>query len=157
MGGVHLRPATEADLAAIVDVSIAAFDPSTDAIAHRLFPPHLKAPGTPDGEAHRQWSILRKSARLQALNSAVMVAIDESLNDQIVGYAVWFVPVEGEDDSPPPPRRSFAGADQEAFAELRKVIEADEQESFGERGSRDVWSESDQCITSLELAIDIHP
>jgi hypothetical protein len=86
-----------------------------------------------------------------------MVAIDESLNDQIVGYAVWFVPVEEEDDSPPPPRRSFAGADQEAFAELRKVIEADEQESFGERGSRDVWSESDQCITSLELAIDIHP
>lgn len=138
---VRVRPATEADLADIVDVSMVAFDPSTDAITRHLFPPHLQAPESPDSEAMRQWSVARKSSRLGAKRSVMMVAVDDALGGKVVGYSMWFAPAEGDEEELPPPRKAFAGMDQAAFAELRRIIIEDERETFGERGTKDVWSE----------------
>jgi ribosomal protein S18 acetylase RimI-like enzyme len=139
---IHLRPATEADLASLANVALAAFDPATDAIARRLFPSHLQPPGAAPGEAHRNWTIMRKSARLRMASSAVVVAVDDALGGEIVGYACWFVPLtDGSDEPPPaPPRKTVAGTDPAALVELRKTIMADEYATFGAKGSRDVWS-----------------
>ncbi|KAJ5494540.1 hypothetical protein N7463_010627 [Penicillium fimorum] len=135
---VQIRPATDADLGEIVELSMLAFDPSTDAITRSLFPPHLQTPERPGSEAIREWSIARKSARLHAKRSVMMVAIDDV--GKVVGYSMWFAPVEGNEEELPRPKRTFAGMDQAAFAELREVIMEDEQRMFGEKGAADVWN-----------------
>lgn len=137
---VHIRLATQEDIPEIVDVSMAAFDPSTDAISARLFPPHLQSA---DSEAFKNWSVTRKSARLDLKNSVVMVAVDEALGGRVVGYAMWFSPIpEGsEEEEPPRPKVAFEGVDRDALLELRKIMEDDAHNSFGEKGSKDVWSE----------------
>ncbi|KAJ5383161.1 hypothetical protein N7517_001072 [Penicillium concentricum] len=136
---VQIRPAREADLTEIVELSMVAFDPSTDAITRNLFPPHLQTPERTDSEAIRHWSIARKSARLHAKRSVMMVAFDDVLGN-VVGYSMWFAPVEGDEEELPRPKRTFAGMDQAAFAELREIIMEDEREIFGEKGASDVWN-----------------
>ena len=138
---ITLRPATEADIPGIVAVSSAAFDPSTDAITRRLFPSSQQ--GTVSGI--REWSIFRKSARLYVGRSVVMVAIDET-DGAVVGYSMWFAPQEEREVHaaalpPPPPKRDFEGFDREAATELRRIMEDDGREIFGEKSTDGVWSE----------------
>ncbi|KAJ5827476.1 GNAT family acetyltransferase [Penicillium robsamsonii] len=117
-----------------------AFDPSTDAITRNLFPPHLQIPERSGSEAIRQWSIARKSARLHAKGFVMMVAVGNVLDGKAVGYSMWFAPVEGDEEELPRPKRTFAGMDQAAFAELREIIMEDEQRIFGEKGAADGWT-----------------
>jgi hypothetical protein len=137
---VRIRPATEADIPEIVDVSMLSFDPNTDAISAHLFPAHLQSQ---DNEAFAKWSIARKSARLHLKNSLVMVAVDDDLGGKIVGFSMWFIPMsEGsEGDEAPRPNPTLDGIDLEALAELRQIMADDEHRTFGKDGSKRVWSE----------------
>ncbi|KAL7942711.1 acyl-CoA N-acyltransferase [Trichoderma barbatum] len=136
---IRVRESTEDDLPAIARIASAAFHPETDAIAARLFPAQL----TREGEAY-SWRYAKKTSSLSSPHTVMVVAVDDSLNDQVVGFGLWDVysyepekaanqPQSAAQQLPPP---SF---DQEAYAELRAIVSADHQEMFGERGIKDVW------------------
>lgn len=148
---LHLRPATESDIPSIVDLSTAAFDPTTDAIARHL------TPSSPQARSDfRQWQIARKSARLQAERTATTVVVDDALNGRIVGYSVWERPTGEQDESNnrEPPKIALDGVDERAFIELRRILNQDERESFGERGTRDVWREfMSSCLLKNQIII----
>ncbi|KID85455.1 Acyl-CoA N-acyltransferase [Metarhizium guizhouense ARSEF 977] len=84
---IRIRLAEKADIPAIIAVSMAAcaFDPTTDAIRARLSPAHLQSTG---GQSSKQWSMSRKSARLELRNSVIMVAVDDALGGGVVGYSM---------------------------------------------------------------------
>lgn len=139
---IRVRESTEDDIPAIARIASAAFHPETDAIAARLFPARLAG----EGEAY-SWRYAKKTASLSSTDAIIVVAVDDSLNNQVVGFALWDVygqpqlekaanqPPSAAQQLPPP---SF---DQEAYAELRAIVSADHQEMFGERGIKDVWRE----------------
>jgi hypothetical protein len=138
---LNLRAATEADLADIVDVSTAAFE--ADAMVRRLIPAHLQTSDGSSNEALRQWRIARQTARFQAKRTIMMVVVDD-MGGKILGYSIWEKPVgdsEEEEEPRPPPPPTSTGIDQAAYGELRQILEEDERESFGERGTKDVWRE----------------
>lgn len=144
-----VRAATEADIPRIVEVSMAAFDPATDVMSRRLIP-NCKGENNSFSEEFRNWSVMRKSARLVAPRSIMLVAVDDEpaggatapAPGRIVGYAVWFRPLaEGEEEeAPTKPKPPVAGLDMEAVATLRGAIMKDEYDSFGDKGAADVWS-----------------
>ncbi|KND88961.1 hypothetical protein TOPH_06412 [Tolypocladium ophioglossoides CBS 100239] len=136
-----LRLATEADLGAIAAVSAAAFHPTTDAIARRLFPPHLQPPDVQDGDAARPWRLTRKTSNLDAKRTVMMVVVDEALEGAIVGFSVWEAPVRGEEDEEETnlPEKPCAALDHVALAEMRRLVVEDAKRRFGERESKDVW------------------
>ncbi|PNP55417.1 hypothetical protein THARTR1_04247 [Trichoderma harzianum] len=139
---IRVRESTEDDIPAIARIAAAAFHPETDAIAARLFPARLAG----EGEAY-SWRYAKKTASLSSTDAIIVVAVDDSLNGQVVGFALWDVYMYGQPqpekaaNQPPSaaqqlPPPSF---DQEAYAELRAIVSADHQEMFGERGIKDVW------------------
>lgn len=141
---IHLRPASEADLATIVDVSTAAFPPSIDAIVRHLFPGDLH-----HSEDVRRARIARKSASFQMKSTLIMVAVDDTLDSKVVGYSVWEVPVsdqdgDGDDDGEKVmlPPLAQEGMDRAPFMELRRILEDDVREQFGDQGTKGVWSKS---------------
>lgn len=141
---LSLRAASVDDIPRIAAVSMAAFDPATDAISRNLFS------GANSYDGFRQWSVLRKSARLTAQRSVMVVVVDDQVTDTagvqrglVVGYAIWFIPLahcEEEDQSPPKKPQAVAGLDMAAVSVLREAMMKDELESFGDKGARDVWS-----------------
>ncbi len=158
---MSIRPATEADVPRIAEISMAAFDPATDAVSRNLLPDS----GAFDDD-FRNWSVMRKSARLKAARSVMLVAVEEDAaatttaaggpgqEGQVVGYALWFRPLdEGEQDDQGPPtnRPPVAGLDPVAVAALREVMANEERESFGDKGATDVW-----CEYIMELSISLN-
>ena len=139
---IHLRPASEADLTTIVDLSTAAFPPEKDAIVRHLFPGNLHY-----SENVRNARIARKTVKFGLKSTIIMVAVDDASDGKIVGYAVWEVPVssstedgsEGEDIKLPPLVQE--GMDRAPFIELISILQDDVREQFGEKGTADVWSE----------------
>ncbi|PNY29872.1 Uncharacterized protein TCAP_00212 [Tolypocladium capitatum] len=141
---LRLRSATEADLDAIAAISAAAFHPTTDAVARRLFPPHLQPPGTQDGDAARPWRLARKTGKLHAHRTVMMVVADDALEGAIVGFSVWEAPVRGQEEeqdeeAPHPPEQPCPALDHVALAEMRGIVAADARRRFGERDTKDVW------------------
>jgi hypothetical protein len=71
-----------------------------------------------------------------------MVAVDD---DKIVGYAVWEIPVPSADEAENKgtilPPLAQEGMDKAPFMELRRILEEDVREQFGDKGTVDVWSE----------------
>ncbi|EED12180.1 conserved hypothetical protein [Talaromyces stipitatus ATCC 10500] len=138
---IHLRPASEADLSIIVDVSTAAFPPSVDAIARHLFPGDLHY-----SEDVRQARIARKSVKFQMNSTRIMVAVDDASDGKIVGYSIWEVPVAGGDDKNDDdgeiilPPLAQEGSDRAPFMELRRILEDDVREQFGDEGTKGVWT-----------------
>lgn len=142
---IYLRPASEADLTKIVDVSTAAFPPEKDAIVRNLFPGDLHY-----SESIRKARIARKSVKFGLKSTVMMVAVDD---DTIVGYAVWEVPVSPSvgnvnEDTENVRLLPLAqeGMDRAPFMELFRILEEDAQKQFGDKGTADVWSE---CFPSL--------
>lgn len=139
---IHLRPASEADLATIVDLSTAAFPPEQDAIVRHLFPGDLHY-----SENIRNARIARKLVKFGLKGNIIMVAVDDASNCKIVGYAVWEVPVSssaedksgGEEEVRLPPLAQ-EGMDKAPFIELIRILQEDVREQFGEKGTADVWS-----------------
>ncbi|EGR50411.1 uncharacterized protein TRIREDRAFT_58989 [Trichoderma reesei QM6a] len=95
---IILRKATEQDIPLIAALASKAFHPASDWITRQIFPLHLQPPTVPDGEAALPWRLSRKTASLRGPNTASIVAIDTALNDQIVGFALWDLPV-GEEET----------------------------------------------------------
>lgn len=148
---VTIRPATEADVPRIAEISMAAFDPATDAVSRHLLPNAKDQDGT-FGDDFRNWSVMRKSARMKAARSVMLVAVDgddgdatqqEDNGQVIVGYALWFRPLaEGEQEEEPAKKHKapVSGLDPDAAATLRAVMMQEERDTFGDKGARDVWS-----------------
>lgn len=148
---ILLRPATEADLVDIVDVSTAAFPPSKDAITRHLFPPHLQDSNGIQAAAIRELRIARKGLRFQARHTTMIVAIDEALGDKIVGYSIWRTPFEeGDKEDARPPPVKLECFDRDAFAELIRILTEDERETFGENGTKDVWRKLETCPSNQD-------
>lgn len=136
---ITVRPATEADVAGITDVSMAAFDPSTDAIARHLFPPHLQN----HANDFRAWSVGRKSTRLQTPYTLMMVAVDDTISDTteaVVGYSTWIQPAPPGEEGPAPPKTPPAGVDADALAQLKQAMMQDEEETNSLNLPRKLWS-----------------
>jgi hypothetical protein len=137
---IHLRPASETDLTTIVDVSTAAFPPDVDAIVRHLFPGDLHY-----SDGVRKARIARKSVKFGLKSTLIMVAVDDSVNGKIVGYAIWEVPVSSDEDGDEGdgamlPPLAQEGMDKTPFMELRRILEDDVRERFGDKGTVDVWS-----------------
>jgi hypothetical protein len=136
---IRVRESTEDDLPAIARIAAAAFHPKTDIISARIFPAQPQ-----DAKLDNvlfSWRYAKKTASLSSPHTIMFVAVDDSLNDQVVGFALWDVYSEKASNQPQPstqepPPPSF---DKEAFAELRAIVSSDHQEMFGERGIKDVW------------------
>ncbi|GFF52936.1 hypothetical protein IFM51744_07975 [Aspergillus udagawae] len=148
---LSIRPAREEDLEMIGNIAAAAFNPTTDAISRRLFPPDLQPTNMPVGEACRQWRAARKSSSFHSDGTALMVAVDDALHGQIVGFALWDVPVPAgaggcEPRQPPKPEpepepaaHAPAGLDQSALTEMRRILADDARAHFGDEMKRNVW------------------
>ncbi|KAH0499514.1 hypothetical protein TgHK011_006706 [Trichoderma gracile] len=141
---IILRKATAQDIPLIAALASKAFHPATDWITRQIFPLHLQPPTIPDGEAIFPWRLSRKTASLRGPNTASMVAIDTALNDQIVGFALWDLPVgEGETEpemiTPTEADLPAGVTDLNAYAQLQRILKEDHQATFGDRGLKDVW------------------
>jgi hypothetical protein len=138
---IYLTEASEADLPAIARIATSAFHPETDALSRRLFPRHLQPNNIPDGEAAYDWRLARKATSLVSSESHVIVAIDNDGNpeDRIVGFALWDAPsAEGNDSSPSKPIECTA-LDKVAYEEMKKNVNQDAVDTFGEKGIAGVW------------------
>ncbi|KAH7150147.1 acyl-CoA N-acyltransferase, partial [Dactylonectria estremocensis] len=137
---LQLRDATQQDLPAIARICAAAFHPSTDAITRRLFPVHLRPENISDDEVAYSWRAARKAHSMKSDRNIMIVAVDVDL-DEVVGFALWESPLGSGDAVNPVCAYPEAPAtlDQVAFAELRSLASADVTETFGERGTKDVW------------------
>lgn len=134
----------------IAEISMAAFDPATDAVSRNLLPAARHEDGSL-GDDFRSWSVMRKSARLKAARSVMLVAVEDAAAErseqregqEVVGYALWFRPLEeGEEEDGQGPAKNkapVAGLDPDAVAALREVMMNEERASFGDKGARDVW------------------
>lgn len=138
---IHLRPASEADLPTIVDLSTSAFPPEKDAIVRNLFPGDLHY-----SDGIRNARIARKSVKFSLKSTIMMVAVDDASDGTIVGYAVWEVPVSplaenGNEEEVRLPPLAQEGMNRAPFMELIGILEEDVREQFGDKGTKDVWSE----------------
>ncbi|PTB38301.1 uncharacterized protein TrAFT101_011593 [Trichoderma asperellum] len=138
---IQIRNATEKDLPAVAQLAGVAFHPTTDWITRQVFPLHLQPKNIPDGEAYLPWRQLRKTVSYNTSNSAVIVAIDTTLDNQIVGFAVWDQPIEDEQlpAAPAEPELPPAVSDVKIYEELQAILKEDHRASFGDRELKDVW------------------
>ncbi|KAM0412985.1 hypothetical protein ACHAPD_008047 [Fusarium lateritium] len=138
---IYLTVASEEDLPAIAHIATSAFHPETDALSRRLFPRHLQPTYIPDGEAAYDWRLARKTSSLASPESHVIVAVDKDKNaeDRIVGFALWDAPpAEGNESGPGKPIEC-AALDKAAFEEMKKTVNQDAVDTFGEKGIAGVW------------------
>ncbi|KAL6914966.1 hypothetical protein FSST1_012726 [Fusarium sambucinum] len=138
---IYLTEASEADLPAIARIATSAFHPDTDALSRRLFPRHLQPKDIPDGEAAYDWRLARKASSLSSPESHVIIAVDKDKNeeDRIVGFALWDAPPAEGDESGPSKPIECAALDKAAFEEMKKTVNQDAIDTFGEKGIAGVW------------------
>lgn len=138
--GLQLRPAVEADAAAIAALAAKAFHPDTDTISRRLFPAHLQPTEAQPGDTLRLWRQARKTIKLTDSRINMMVAVDEDLGGEIVGFSLWEVPARGASDDEVLPSTVYSpGLDQKAFDEMQKILAGDIHKNFGDQGTNDMW------------------
>lgn len=147
-----LRPATEADIAAIVRVGGAAFDPAADAIVRTLFPEHLQPEGTSLEELQNRWLSRRITAGLGNSDAILMVAEDES---EIVGASLWIAP-HVEENASGPPRVPPSNMNREAAMKVRTTLGRIAQELFGPCGASNAWGESPNAYVPHCVHTDIY-
>ncbi|KAF3063148.1 hypothetical protein CFAM422_010498 [Trichoderma lentiforme] len=142
---ILIRKATEEEVPAIARLAGQAFHPTTDWITRQVFPLHLQPKDIPDGEASQPWRRLKKTVGFSTPNCAFIVAVNTSLDkkNQIVGYAIWDLPVGSSEESPvvtpADPELPADVTDFKVYAELKTILEEDHKASFGDRGLKDVW------------------
>ncbi|KAF9766031.1 hypothetical protein IL306_001593 [Fusarium sp. DS 682] len=138
---IRLIEASEDHLPEIARIATSAFHPSTDALSRRLFPPHLQPKDLPDGEAAYDWRFARKAESLASSESHLLVAVDDEKDpgDQIVGFSLWDAPPADGGDSGPSKEIQCAALDKEAFNEMKKIVNQDAVDTFGEKGIAGIW------------------
>lgn len=138
--GVQLRTAVEADAAGIATLAAKAFHPDTDAISRKLFPAHLQPTEVQSGDTVRLWRQARKTIKLADNRINMVVAVDDDLGGQIVGFSLWEVPVRAASDDEVLPSAVYSpGLDQKAFDEMQKVLSGDIRRNFGDQGTNNMW------------------
>ncbi|KAG4281802.1 hypothetical protein FPRO06_10706 [Fusarium proliferatum] len=138
---IRLIEASEEHLPAIARIATSAFHPNTDALSRRLFPPHLQPIDLPDGEAAYDWRFARKASSLASPESHLAVAIDDEKvhDDQVVGFSLWDAPPATGGDSGPSKEILCTALDKEAYNEMKKTVNQDAVDTFGEQGIAGVW------------------
>ncbi|KID85033.1 Acyl-CoA N-acyltransferase [Metarhizium guizhouense ARSEF 977] len=137
---VQLRTATEADAEAIATLAADAFHPDTDTISRRLFPQHLQPANCAAGDALRLWRLARKSIKLTDKRINIIVAVDDDLRGQIVGFALWEIPAPNASDSELLPSAvSSPGLDESAFEEMQRILVNHVRKHFGDEGTSNMW------------------
>ncbi|KAF5596072.1 uncharacterized protein FSUBG_8982 [Fusarium subglutinans] len=138
---IRLIEASEEHLPAIARIATSAFHPNTDALSRRLFPPHLQPKDLPDGEAAYDWRFARKASSLASSESHLVVAIDEEegKDDQVVGFSLWDAPPATGGDSGPSKEIQCTALDREAYNEMKKTVNQDAADTFGDKGIAGVW------------------
>ncbi|KAF5972974.1 integral membrane protein [Fusarium bulbicola] len=138
---IRLIEASEEHLPAIARIATSAFHPNTDALSRRLFPPHLQPKDLPDGEAAYDWRFARKASSLASSESHLVVAIDEEegKDDQVVGFSLWDAPPATGGDSGPSKEIQCTALDKEAYNEMKKIVNQDAADTFGDKGIAGVW------------------
>jgi hypothetical protein len=138
---IRLIEASEEHLPAIARIATSAFNPDTDALSRRLFPLHLQPKDLPDGEAAYDWRFARKASSLASSESHLVVAVDDEKgpDDHIVGFSLWDAPPASGGDSAPSREIQCAALDKEAFNEMKKTVNQDAVDNFGEKGINGVW------------------
>lgn len=147
---ILIRKATEEEIPAIAQLAGQAFHPTTDWITRQVFPLHLQPKDIPDGQASQPWRRLRKTVGFSTPNCATIVAVNTSLDNQIVGYAIWDLPAGSEEPpvTPADPELPADVTDFKVYAELKAILEEDHKATFGDRGLKDVWR-----LSSLSLSL----
>lgn len=155
---IQIRNATENDLPAVARLAGITFHPTTDWITRQVFPLHLQPKNIPDGESYLPWRQLRKTACFNTPNCAIIVAIDTTLDNQIVGFAVWDQPVENEQPptAPTDSELPLAVTDVKIYEELQSILKEDHRASFGDRELKDVWRLSPLPIFLYMLLVLLH-
>ncbi|KAF6525274.1 hypothetical protein HZS61_011069 [Fusarium oxysporum f. sp. conglutinans] len=122
-------------------IATSAFHPNTDALSRRLFPPHLQPKDLPDGEAAYDWRFARKASSLASPDSHLVVAIDDEKgpDEKVVGFSLWDAPPASGGDSAPSQEIQCAALDKEAYNEMKKTVNQDAADTFGEQGIAGVW------------------
>ncbi|KAH8682029.1 putative GNAT family acetyltransferase [Xylariales sp. PMI_506] len=135
---IQLREATRADIPAITEIGVAAFDAGSHAIVHSLLPPHLQPVGTSEKDTEAFWLSRRIIRALSDPSATAVVAHDGGI---LVGCALWVVPHEEEVDinSSEPPPATPPNMSKEAVRELRAVLERSAEALFGEMGASKAW------------------
>ncbi len=139
---LHVRKATEADLQGIAQVGVAAFSPTTDAIVRHLFPEHLQPAEPAEEDATVRWRYTRKGIKLRTENILLMVATDDALGGQIVGFSMWELPTDVVEEKPAgdyKPVVPCQGLDESAYDDLRRITAQATKDCFGETGSKKLW------------------
>ncbi|KAF5706467.1 integral membrane protein [Fusarium globosum] len=138
---IRLIEASEEHLPAIARIATSAFHPNTDALSRRLFPPHLQPIDLPDGEAAYDWRFARKASSLASPESHLAVAIDDEKvhDDQVVGFSLWDAPPATGGDPGPSKEIKCTAFDKEAYNEMKKTVNQDAVDTFGEQGIAGVW------------------
>ncbi|KAM0264920.1 hypothetical protein ACHAQJ_000436 [Trichoderma viride] len=137
---VQIRNAAEEEIPAIARLAGIVFHPTSDWITRKVFPLHLQPKNIPDGEASQPWRRLRKTACFNTPNCTIIVAIDTTLNNRIVGFAVWDLPMESEEPliTPEDPELPSDVTDLKVYAELQSILKEDHKATFGERELKDI-------------------
>ncbi|KAI9903426.1 hypothetical protein N3K66_002778 [Trichothecium roseum] len=146
---LRIRDATWEDLPAIGRIATRAFHPSTDPISAALFPPHLREAETADGgDGHdaEAWRRARKAVGFQGQRTVMIVAVDDERRGDIAGFAYWERPLgEGESESGEEGGEEAVGEvkvkglDEEAFAEMKRVVGAAADDVLGKGGVAKTW------------------
>ncbi|KAL7946731.1 acyl-CoA N-acyltransferase [Trichoderma barbatum] len=138
---ILIRRATEEEIPAIARLAGQIFHPTTDWITRQVFPLHLQPKDIPDGESSLPWRRLRKTACFNTPNCASIVAVDTTRNNEIVGFAVWDLPIGTEEPpaTPADPELPSDVTDLKVYAELQSILKEDYKASFGDRELKDVW------------------
>lgn len=138
---VQIRNAAEEDLPAVARLAGITFHPTTDWITRQVFPLHLQPKNIPDGDSYLHWRQLRKTASFNTSTCAVIVAIDTTLDGQIVGFAVWDQPIENGQPptAPADPELPPGVTDMKIYEELKSILKEDHRASFGDGELKDVW------------------
>jgi hypothetical protein len=149
---IRLIEASEEHLTAIARIATSAFHPNTDALSRRLFPPHLQPTDLPDGEAAYDWRFARKASSLTSSESHLVVAIDDEKGqeDQVVGFSLWdALPAIGG-DSRPSKEIQCTALDKEAYNEMKRTVNQDAVDTFGEQGIAGVWRMFTTLLSPLQ-------
>ncbi|KAM0354861.1 hypothetical protein ACHAPU_000691 [Fusarium lateritium] len=138
---ISIAEASERDLPAIARIATSAFHPDTDALSRRLFPPHLQPKDIPDGEAAYDWRAGRKASSLASSESHLVVAVDDAKEGdaRIVGFSLWDAPPAIESEPVPSKEIKCAALDKDAFNEMKKTVNKDAVDTFGEKGIAGIW------------------
>ncbi|KAF4959155.1 hypothetical protein FGADI_1895 [Fusarium gaditjirri] len=138
---IRIIEASEEHISAIARIATSAFHPNTDALSRRLFPPPLQPKDRPDGEAAYDWRFARKASSLASSDSYLVVAIDDEKGqgDQVVGFSLWDAPPTTGSVSGPSQEIQCTALDKLAYNEMKKTVNQDAVETFGEQGIAGVW------------------